>query len=54
LGKENALGAGGGVERVALNKSLIYARRKNTLRVQVCQVQLKMSAHMEKNALTNC
>jgi len=26
LGKESALGAGGGVERVALIKSLIYAR----------------------------
>ncbi len=28
LGKESALGAGGGVERVALIKSLIYTRRK--------------------------
>ena len=28
LGKESALGAGGGVERVALIKSLIYARKK--------------------------
>ena len=28
LGKESALGAGGGVERVALIKSLIYARYK--------------------------
>jgi len=28
LGKESALGAGGGVERVALFKSLIYARKK--------------------------
>jgi len=28
IGKESALGAGGGVERVALIKSLIYARRK--------------------------
>jgi len=26
LGKESALGAGGGVERVALIKSFIYAR----------------------------
>ncbi len=26
LGKESALGAGGGVERVALIKSLIYTR----------------------------
>jgi len=26
LGKDSALGAGGGVERVALIKSLIYAR----------------------------
>ncbi len=26
LGKESALGAGGGVKRVALNKSLIYVR----------------------------
>jgi hypothetical protein len=37
LGKENALGAGGGVERVALIKSLIYC----ALRAQGCQVQLK-------------
>ncbi len=29
LGKENALGAGGGVERVALIKSLIYTRKKD-------------------------
>jgi len=29
LGKESALGAGGGVERVALIKSLIYARKKD-------------------------
>jgi len=28
LGKESALGAGGGVERIALIKSLIYARKK--------------------------
>jgi len=28
FGKKSALGAGGGVERVALIKSLIYARRK--------------------------
>ncbi len=28
LGKESALGAGGGVERVALIKRLIYARQK--------------------------
>jgi hypothetical protein len=28
LGKENALGEGGGVERVTLIKSLIYARKK--------------------------
>ncbi len=28
LGKENALGAGGGVERIALIKSLIYQRKK--------------------------
>jgi len=28
LGKENASGAGGGVERVVLIKSLIYARKK--------------------------
>jgi len=28
LGKESALGAKGGVKRVALIKSLIYARRK--------------------------
>ncbi len=28
LGKESALGARGGVERVALIKSLIYARKK--------------------------
>jgi hypothetical protein len=28
LGKESALGAGGGVERVALIKSLIYVRKK--------------------------
>ncbi len=27
LGKESALGAGGGVERVALIKSLIYAKK---------------------------
>ncbi len=35
LGKESALGAGGGVERVMLIKSLIYARKK-ALRVQGC------------------
>jgi len=40
LGKESALGAGGRVERVALIKSLIYARYKE----RACQVQLKMSA----------
>jgi hypothetical protein len=28
LGKESAFGARGGVERVALIKSLIYARKK--------------------------
>jgi len=28
LGKENALGAGGGVDSVALIKSLIYVRKK--------------------------
>ena len=28
LGKENAVGVGGGVERVALIKSLIYKRKK--------------------------
>jgi hypothetical protein len=28
FGKESALGTGGGVERVALIKSLIYARKK--------------------------
>ncbi len=28
LGKESALGAGGGVERVVLTKSLIYDRKK--------------------------
>ncbi len=28
FGKESALGAGGSVERVALIKSLIYARKK--------------------------
>ncbi len=28
LGKESTLGAGGGVERVALIKSLIYTRKK--------------------------
>ncbi len=28
LGKESALGTGGGVERVVLIKSLIYARKK--------------------------
>jgi len=28
FGKESALGAGGGVESVALIKSLIYARKK--------------------------
>jgi len=28
FGKESALGAGGGAERVALIKSLIYARKK--------------------------
>jgi len=28
FGKESALGAGGGEERVALIKSFIYARRK--------------------------
>ncbi len=44
LGKEGALGAGGGVERVALIKSLIYATKKNALRALGCQVQLKMSA----------
>jgi len=44
LGKESALGAGGGVERVALIKSLIYARRKSALRAQGCQVQLKVTA----------
>jgi len=40
FGKESALGAGWGVERVALIKSLIYARRRGL----GCQVQLKMSA----------
>ncbi len=40
LGKENALGAGGGVERAALIKSLISQDRKNVLRAQGCQVQL--------------
>jgi hypothetical protein len=29
LGKESALVAGGGIERVALIKSLIYARKKD-------------------------
>ncbi len=28
LGKKNALGVGGGVDKVALIKSLIYARKK--------------------------
>jgi len=37
LEKESALGAGGGVERVALIKSLIYVKRKNALRAQGCQ-----------------
>ena len=38
LKKENALG---GVERVALIKSLIKRGRENALRAQGCQVQLK-------------
>ncbi len=41
LGKESALGKGGGIERVALIKSLIKRDRENTLRAQGCQVQLK-------------
>jgi hypothetical protein len=41
LGKENTLGAGGGVERVALIKSLILRDKENALRAQGCQVQLK-------------
>jgi len=39
-GKERALGA----RRVALIKSLIYIERKNMLRAQGCQIQLKVSA----------
>jgi hypothetical protein len=53
FGKESALGAGGGGERVALIKSLIYARRKNEKRVQGCQVQLKMSAYRVDNNMDN-
>ena len=30
FGKESALGAGGGVKRVTLIKSLIYARKKES------------------------
>ena len=41
LGKESALGTGGGVERVALIKSLTRQDRENALRAQGCQVQLK-------------
>ncbi len=45
FGKWSAWESRGGVERVALIKSLIYMReRKNALKVQGCQVQLKMSA----------
>ncbi len=40
LGKESVVGAGGGVVRVALFKSLIYANRKNALWAQGCKVQL--------------
>ncbi len=43
-GKERALGARWGVEIVPLIKSLISAGRNNALRVQGCQVQLKVSA----------
>ena len=41
LGKESALEVEGGVERVALIKSLIKRDRENAIRAQGCQVQLK-------------
>ncbi len=49
MGKESALGAGGGVERVGLIKSLIKQDRENTLRMQGCQVQLEKSQLIFKN-----
>ena len=50
MGKESAREARGGVEREALIKSLIYAReRKNVLKAQGCQIQLKMSADTWSN-----
>ncbi len=41
LGKESALGARGGGERVGLIKSLIKRDKENVLGAQGCQVQLK-------------
>ncbi len=50
LGKENAFGAGGRVERVALIKSLISARKKKTcLGRRVAKFSWKVSADMSKN-----
>ncbi len=47
LGKENALGAGGGVERVVPIKSLIYAKKERTYEyVYTCTCKVCLCVYM--------
>ena len=51
IGKENAWEARSGVERVALIKSLIYARQKVTHLRHGCQIKLNLSANTNNQSV---